>query len=107
MALLGRAGHARRPDRSPARRASRDLLDRDALDMIEGVLQVSEMQVRDIMVPRAADGRRGQEPPCPRATTPADDQRAIHQSDGQCSSSHGISRYNLGHRLTTKTAIPT
>ncbi len=31
----------------------RDLLDRDALDMIEGVLQVSEMQVRDIMVPRA------------------------------------------------------
>ncbi len=32
---------------------SRDLLDRDGLDMIEGVLQVSEMQVRDIMVPRA------------------------------------------------------
>lgn len=32
---------------------TRDLLDRDALDMIEGVLQVSEMQVRDIMVPRA------------------------------------------------------
>jgi len=32
---------------------SRDLLDRDALEMIEGVLQVSEMQVRDIMVPRA------------------------------------------------------
>lgn len=31
----------------------RNLLDRDALDMIEGVLQVSEMQVRDIMVPRA------------------------------------------------------
>lgn len=31
----------------------RDLLDRDALDMIEGVLQVSEMQVRDIMIPRA------------------------------------------------------
>jgi magnesium and cobalt transporter len=31
---------------------SRDLLDRDALDMIEGVMQVSEMQVRDIMVPR-------------------------------------------------------
>ena len=27
---------------------SRNLLDRDALDMIEGVLQVSEMQVRDI-----------------------------------------------------------
>ncbi len=32
---------------------ARDLMDRDALDMIEGVLQVSEMQVRDIMVPRA------------------------------------------------------
>ncbi len=32
---------------------SRDLLDRDALDMIEGVLQVSEMRARDIMVPRA------------------------------------------------------
>ena len=31
----------------------RHLLDVDALDMIEGVLQVSEMQVRDIMVPRA------------------------------------------------------
>jgi magnesium and cobalt transporter len=32
---------------------ARNLLDRDALDMVEGVLQVSEMQVRDIMVPRA------------------------------------------------------
>ncbi len=31
----------------------RALLDSDALAMIEGVLQVSEMQVRDIMVPRA------------------------------------------------------
>ena len=31
----------------------RALLDADALSMIEGVLQVSEMQVRDIMVPRA------------------------------------------------------
>jgi magnesium and cobalt transporter len=31
----------------------RDLLDAQALGMIEGVLQVSEMQVRDIMVPRA------------------------------------------------------
>ncbi|MFA5983354.1 MAG: transporter associated domain-containing protein [Methylococcaceae bacterium] len=29
------------------------LLDTDALSMIEGVLQVSEMRVRDIMVPRA------------------------------------------------------
>ena len=31
----------------------RSLLDIDALAMIEGVLQVSEMQVRDIMVPRS------------------------------------------------------
>ena len=31
----------------------RNLLDGDALSMIEGALQVSEMQVRDIMVPRA------------------------------------------------------
>lgn len=30
-----------------------DLLDMDALSMIEGVLQVSEIQVRDIMVPRS------------------------------------------------------
>ena len=30
----------------------RDLLDADALSMIEGVMQVSEMHVRDIMVPR-------------------------------------------------------
>jgi len=31
----------------------RQLLDMDALAMIEGVLQVSDMQVRDIMIPRA------------------------------------------------------
>lgn len=31
----------------------RELLDMDALAMIEGVLQVSEMQVRDIMIPRS------------------------------------------------------
>lgn len=31
----------------------RHLLDAEALSMIEGVLQVSEMQVRDIMIPRA------------------------------------------------------
>jgi magnesium and cobalt transporter len=31
----------------------RNLIDSDALAMIEGVLQVSEMQARDIMVPRA------------------------------------------------------
>lgn len=32
---------------------SRNLLDADALAMIESILQVSEMQVRDIMIPRA------------------------------------------------------
>ena len=31
----------------------RNLLDADALTMIEGVLQVSEMQARDIMIPRS------------------------------------------------------
>ena len=31
----------------------RDLLDADALSMMEGVLQVSERQVREIMIPRA------------------------------------------------------
>jgi magnesium and cobalt transporter len=31
----------------------RDVIDPDSLDMIEGVFQVSEMKVRDIMVPRA------------------------------------------------------
>ena len=33
--------------------AERDLIDGDSLDMIEGVLQVSEMKVREIMVPRS------------------------------------------------------
>jgi magnesium and cobalt transporter len=32
----------------------RDLLDAEALAMIEGVFQVNEMQVRDIMIPRAS-----------------------------------------------------
>ncbi len=31
----------------------KELLDADALTMIEGVLQVSEMQVRDVMIPRS------------------------------------------------------
>ena len=31
----------------------RHLMDADALDMIEGVLSVSDMQVRDIMIPRS------------------------------------------------------
>ena len=30
-----------------------ELIDVDALGMLEGVLQVSEMQVRDIMIPRS------------------------------------------------------
>ncbi|MBC7943795.1 MAG: CBS domain-containing protein [Burkholderiales bacterium] len=34
----------------------RDLLDADALSMIEGVLQVAELQARDIMVPRGQMG---------------------------------------------------
>ena len=34
----------------------RDLLDADAMSMIEGVLQVSDLAVRDIMVPRAQMG---------------------------------------------------
>ena len=34
----------------------RDLLDSDALSMIEGVMQVSEMQARDIMIPRSQMG---------------------------------------------------
>ena len=32
---------------------ARDLLDADALSMIEGVLQVSELRARDLMIPRA------------------------------------------------------
>ena len=59
--LLDRLGHALlgepqdRQELVDILRAAqkRNLLDRDALDMIEGVFQVSEMQVRDIMVPRA------------------------------------------------------
>ena len=31
----------------------RDLLDADALAMIEGVMQISELRARDLMVPRA------------------------------------------------------
>ena len=53
MALLG--APATRADLVQLLRdaAGRDLIDRDSLDMIEGVLQVSEMKVRDIMVPRS------------------------------------------------------
>jgi hemolysin (HlyC) family protein len=51
-ALLGEPGS--RDDLVEVLRSAqaRDLIDRDSLDMIEGVLQVSEMKVRDIMVPR-------------------------------------------------------
>ena len=53
LALLGEPGTRAQLVEVLRDAQSRDLLDRDALDMIEGVLQVSEMQVRDIMVPRA------------------------------------------------------
>ena len=33
--------------------AERGLLDADALTMLEGVLEVADLKVRDIMVPRA------------------------------------------------------
>ena len=32
---------------------ARELIDADALSMIEGVLEVADLQVRDIMVPRS------------------------------------------------------
>ncbi|MHB8742386.1 MAG: HlyC/CorC family transporter [Sulfuricaulis sp.] len=53
QALLGEP--ATRDDLLEILRAAADraLLDSDSLDMIEGVLQVSEMKVRDIMVPRS------------------------------------------------------
>jgi len=45
---------------------SRNLLDGEALSMIEGALQVSEMKVREVMIPRAPDGRdRHQRDPGP------------------------------------------
>jgi len=53
LALLGEPGTRTQLVEVLRDAQSRNLLDRDALDMIEGVLQVSEMQVRDIMVPRA------------------------------------------------------
>ena len=39
--------------KSCARRAERGVFDADALSMIEGVLEVADTQVRDIMVPRS------------------------------------------------------
>ncbi|MHB8346449.1 MAG: HlyC/CorC family transporter [Acidiferrobacterales bacterium] len=53
MALLREPGTRQQLIEVLREAQNRDLMDRDALDMIEGVLQVSEMQVRDIMVPRA------------------------------------------------------
>ncbi|MDA8362310.1 MAG: CBS domain-containing protein [Gammaproteobacteria bacterium] len=53
MALLREPGTRQQLIEVLREAQARDLMDRDALDMIEGVLQVSEMQVRDIMVPRA------------------------------------------------------
>ncbi len=53
LALLGEPGTRTQLIEVLRDAQNRNLLDRDALDMIEGVLQVSEMQVRDIMVPRA------------------------------------------------------
>jgi len=53
LALLGEPGTRAQLIEVLRDAQGRDLLDRDALDMIEGVMQVSEMQVRDIMVPRA------------------------------------------------------
>jgi len=53
QALLGEPSN--REELLSVLRASvqRNLLDRDTLDMIEGTFQVSEMQARDIMIPRA------------------------------------------------------
>jgi magnesium and cobalt transporter len=53
QALLGEPSN--REELLTVLRASveRNLLDRDTLDMVEGAFQVSEMQARDIMIPRA------------------------------------------------------
>jgi magnesium and cobalt transporter len=53
LALLGEPGTRAQLIEVLRDAQGRNLLDRDALDMIEGVMQVSEMQVREIMVPRA------------------------------------------------------
>ena len=53
----------------------RNLMDADALAMIEGVLQVSELQARDIMVPRSqmdvVDINESPEKFIPRSSRPA------------------------------------
>lgn len=53
QALLGEPSNKRELVEVLRDSANRDLINQDALDMIEGVLQVADMQVRDIMVPRA------------------------------------------------------
>ncbi len=53
MALLREPGTRQQLIEVLREAQARDLIDHDALDMVEGVLQVSEMQVRDIMVARA------------------------------------------------------
>src|SRR3989304_5273768 len=52
---LGRRGPADRASLVRLLRSAyqRNLLDADALSIVEGALAVSEMQVRDIMIPRA------------------------------------------------------
>jgi magnesium and cobalt transporter len=52
-ALLGEPGSREELIEILRAAGRRDLIDPDSLDMLEGVFQVSEMKVRDIMVPRA------------------------------------------------------
>jgi magnesium and cobalt transporter len=52
-ALLGEPGTREEVLEALRDAGRRNLIDSDSLDMIEGVFQVSEMKVRDIMVPRA------------------------------------------------------
>lgn len=53
QALLGEPGNRKELIEILRDAQRRSLLSADDLDMIEGVFQVSEMQVRDIMIPRA------------------------------------------------------
>ena len=49
----GRGKGSQRGHRIPARATTRGVLEGDALPMLVGVLTVSDIQVREIMVPRA------------------------------------------------------
>jgi len=53
MALLGEPGTRAQLIAVLRDAQGRNLIDRDALDMMEAVLQVADMEVREIMVPRA------------------------------------------------------